>query len=215
MKTKTDAEKLTHGKYDEVVKAFRDAGFVGTKCFIGGVELLTLPSKASETYLGTYLNSFSVDDEVGLWCDEFAPERPEVAVSVVYRHNGTADNVSVAAEVHYVHTYVRRFPTKWERERKNPAYVAKVLAASPFNYLEEKDPFSASTVGKVVGRFKVRNTSGKKALANMVAKAKALCEAFEPADHSAYAKDRKDYRAENRDEYFERRAAVRAKEQAR
>lgn len=212
MNTKdANAGEMTRRKYDEVVRAFKDAGFVGSGCFIRGNESLTLPERSAETYLGTYLNLFTTDDEEGLWCDCVARERPMVDVEVVYRHNGTAENVNVRAKVYHVHSRVRPFPEKWAREKEDPAYVAKVKAGSPFNYLEEKTPFSESAVFEPAGEFKVRNTSGERALRNMVEKAKTACEAFRPIDHSEWAKDRKDYHADNRKEFFERAEREKAK----
>jgi hypothetical protein len=209
-----DVRELTRRKYDEVVQAFKDAGFVGSGCFCRGNEMLTLPGKSAETYLGTYLNPYTTDDEEGLWCDEVARERPMVEVEVVYRHNGTAEDVSVRAKVYHAHSRIRPFPEKWTRDREDPAYVAKVRAGSPFNYLEEKNPFCESTVFEDVGAFKVRNTSGERALRNMVAKAKTACEAFVPVDHSEWARDRKDYHADNRKEFFERAEREKAKASA-
>lgn len=173
----------------------------GSYCF-----KFTVPSKRRRVYLGTYLNPFSVCGWDGksplLWSDEWTAELPEATVDAVYRHNGSKDDKSVAVRFTGWHTSVRPFPTKWDYERENkPEYCRVVREEAPFYYVDEKEPLSVCVSGTEIRLAKLGLKAGKKAIANAVAKALEAVEGYEPLDHSAYAKDPKDYHADTTAEY--------------
>jgi len=109
----------------------------------------------------------------------------------VYRHNGTAEDVSVEITATEWHTVVQPFPAKYDYDRKNPAFARAVAEEAPVNYIDEIEPLSVCCSGILRTRIaKLKNTAKGKAISNAVEKAWAFCEAFVPRDHSAYAQDR-------------------------
>jgi len=199
-------------KIKEVADAFRSAGLVdrGHPNYdaLGEVHLY-LKETSRETYLGTYLNMFSVIDgkvePCPLWSDETVEEKAEVVVGPVYRHNGSAEDVSVGVWFYPWHASVRPWPQKFKYEIENkPAYVKYVKEHSPFNYLDHPETLvSSSGWSKGERTAKFSKTAGKRAIANAVEKTMALVRTFVPVDHSKWAKDPKDYHADTTAEHNE------------
>jgi len=197
-------------KIGEVADAFRAAGMsdVPYQVYDADTVRLYFKESARKTYLGTYLNTFSVlegkVEPCPLWSDETASESAEVVVGPVYRHNGAAEDVSVSVWFYPRHATVSAWPEKFDYQlRKDPVYVAYVKEHSPFDYLSH--PETLVNVGGCCipeRTAKLSKTSGKKAVANAVEKTMALVRAFVPNDHSKWAKDPKDYHADTSREHL-------------
>lgn len=88
-------------KIEEVANAFREAGMSDLPYVnnVNGGTHLYLKETARTTYPGTYLNQFSVIggkvDPCPLRTDEIATEKAEAVIEPVYRHNGSAEDVSI------------------------------------------------------------------------------------------------------------------------
>ena len=154
-----------------------------------------------KTYHGTYLNPFSLIDRVDgkplLWKDHIAEECAEVRISPVYRHNGTAADVTVGVAVLHCHASVGYLKSRlYNRE-----YAAIVAAESPTDYVKGDSFISVSD--QLVGAFygKVSKTAKSKAIANVVSKAAYHAMLFEPKDWSSWARNPADYHKDTTAEY--------------
>lgn len=153
------------------------------------------------TYHGTYLNPFSLIDHVEgkpyLWTDCIAEECAEVRIFPVYRHNGTAADVTVGVAVHHCHASVDYLKGR----HFNSEYAAIVAAESPTDYVKDNSYLciSASLYGAFYG--KISKTAKSKAIANVVAKAAYHAMLFEPKDWSSWSRNPADYHKDTTAEY--------------
>lgn len=176
-------------KIEEAANAFREAGMSDLPYVnnVNGGTHLYLKGTARTTYPGTYLNQFSVIDgkvdPCPLRTDEIATEKAEAVIEPVYRHNGSAEDVSIGIWFYPWHASVRPWPQKFQYEIENkPAYAQYVKEHAPFNYLDHPETFvfsSGCSKGERTAKFS--KTAGKRAIANAVEKTMSLVRAFVPS----------------------------------
>lgn len=176
---------------------------------------LTDPARRRRVYLGTYLNPFSVgragDGLPLLWTDEWSDERPGVRIAPVYRHNGTAADVSVEVGYREWRGAVRVWRERWHWLRRDAEYARIVREQAPFYYLDEAEPVSSMECGRGRRIAKLGPAAGARAIGNAVEKALEAVATFRPDDWSRFARDPADYHRDTSADYYaamKRRDAV-------
>lgn len=180
---------------------------------MNGVVCLVDPSTRKKTYLGTYLNPFCLigheDGEPYLWTDELAKEDAWVSISPVYRHNGTAQNVSIQICVTFAHSSVYKAPIH-ANDLRNPLFVEMVKKESPTDYIARGYKLSASMCGEGTRIAKFRHDASDRVIGNAVNKAMEFIKTFVPRDNSQWEQSREDYHSDTSSEYRAYKASYKA-----
>ena len=170
-------------------------------------SLVYTPTR-KRTYLGTYLNEFSLStrerypESPLLWSDAYALEEAEVEVSSVYRHNGTEKNVSIQIVVSFQHSTVKKMTiTQRDLERWNGKHREIIKNESPTDYIARGYYLSPFTYGSSTRIKKFRADASDRVVNNAIEKAMETLKTFVPRDHSEYEQNPADYHADTTEEY--------------
>ena len=172
-------------------------------------SLVYTPTR-KRTYLGTYLNDFSLltreeyPESPLLWSDAYALEEAEVEVSPVYRHNGTEKNVSIQIVVTFWHSFVfKSIFSQRDLERRNGKYREIIKHESPTDYIARGYELSPSTCGSSTRIKKFRADASDRVVNNAIEKAIEMLKTFVPRDHSEFEQNPADYHADTTKAYQE------------
>lgn len=172
-------------------------------------SLVYTPTR-KRTYLGTYLNEFSLwtreayPESPLLWADAYALEDAEVEVSPVYRHNGTEKNVSIQIVVSFHHSTVNKMTiTQRELERWDGKYREIIKNESPTDYIARGYYLSPYTCGSSTRIKKFRADASDRVVNNAIEKVMEMLKTFVPRDHSEFEQNPADYHADTSKEYQE------------
>ena len=172
-------------------------------------SLVYTPTR-KRTYLGTYLNEFSLltrEKYPGsplLWSDAYAIEDAEVEVSPVYRNNGTDKNVSIQIVVYFHHSTVKKMTiTQRDLDLWNLNLREIIKNESPTDYIARGYDLSPFTCGSSTRIKKFRADESYRVVNNAIEKAMEMLKTFVPRDHSEFEQNPSDYHADTSKEYHE------------
>lgn len=171
-----------------IVKELEARGFRRTATSSHNSVSFSKTEFCKSAYVGTFVNPYSFKDKVWYWSDRFAVSQAYIAISEVYRHNGTASNASLSVSV------------CWQNAEK-PNYVTYETGGDEgkMNEYGIEIPRTYDTVyaggimvkGKEVRKFKP--TVSDRVLKNILDKAEEILNGVELLDPSVFEVDAKDY----------------------